>query len=231
MDNKIPSIDAPACFAAASVFSHESATCNRCPAFANCSEAAFETLQRIKDTVNVSDLLRRHKQARAATGGLPEPTEQVSEPRSSTPDEQVAQPVVAAPPMARQTKVTYTAIPFTCYEQELVDRANKNAQRLAKTLWAVGLTAALVRTELLKGVNPCDSSAPQYFSVLCDLLIHGSVTQRMLREELEKRGGKNGGGQSSSTAVSCASVLFAFVKLFGIAQEEAGALVLTPTTD
>lgn len=232
--------DAPACFAAPSVFSHEAVACKQCRAFSSCSDASFETLQRLGQKIDVNDLLRRHKAARIARGGLPDPIENRPPIPAQTPGlpateviEEMAVPVHETPLQAakrRKTAVSYVAVPFTCYEEDLLSQANVNTKALANTLWSVGLPASLIASELRKGVNPCDSSVPSHFSVMCDLLIQGGVTQRLLRSELEKRGGKNGGQQSPSTAMSYASVLFAFCKLFGIAQENAGKLVLRPAS-
>ena len=221
--------DAPACFAAASVFAHESAMCKRCCAYDACTDASYETLQAVQTRVDVRDLLRKHQAARAIMGKLPEPNEPTLAPKAETDEAQKRPFKPRLPTIERKTRVAYQAEAFTDHEQELLSQSrNKHTKALAKLLWSVGLTATLIYTELRKGTNPCDDAAPRYFSVLCDLLIRGEVTRPLLREELEKRGAKSGGGQSPSTAASHASFLFEFVKLFGIAQEKSGALVLSP---
>jgi hypothetical protein len=222
---------APACFAAASVFSHDSGVCQQCGAFGDCASASVKTLEAIQATINVSDLLRRHEAARkkqvfqrpAVVAPL-----SVAEQMAGQEDDEVvaAQPVAPELPARVERRTKVEAVSFGVSEDEatviatLPKKSAEHAVRFIKN----GLIDAMKR-ELPAGVNTFAQIKPEFMRVVCDALIAGGTTRSALKLRL-----MNTLDWGDTTASSHVSQIWPLFTRFDIAVEKDGVLTLTPAS-
>ncbi|WKZ86249.1 hypothetical protein N5B55_04685 [Ralstonia pickettii] len=224
---------APACFAAASVFSHDSIVCRACASFGECSSASVKTLEAIRQTINVEDLLRRHENARRRLAK--QPVAQAQEPKleaaQATPDDedevvpamQPAKPVLPAP-VERKTKVEKVALEVTATDEEILRGLPVKAREHAERFCRAGLIDAM-RKDLQAGRNTFAQSKPEFMRVVCDCLIAGGASRSALRAALMQRL-----SWSEGTASSHVSMAVPILLRFNIAVEKDGALTLIPAS-
>lgn len=222
---------APACFAAASVFSHDSDVCRACGTFDECSSASVKTLEAIRQVINVEDLLRRHENARRRlTKSTPAPVAQAVtpaiEPCQAAADQEVvpAQPAAATPPkVERKTAVEKVALVVSAADEaalaELPVKAREHAERFCRA----GLIDAM-RTDLQAGRNTFAQLKPEFMRVVCDCLIAGGASKRDIKASLMQQL-----GWSEGTASSHVSMAVPILLRFNIATESAGRIVLNPS--
>lgn len=238
-------IQAPGCYAAASVFSHDSQICRQCAVFDNCAGASFKTLQAIQTTVDVKDLLRRHEAARKQVKGLmPGPAlraqaaaiveqrqAQVSPIEQAMAAQEDDEVVAAAAekrtglptaPVARTTKLEKVDMPLTGDDAAVLELLPKKAAEHAARFIKAGLIDAM-RTDLLAGVNTFAQSKPEFMRIVCDALITGGTTRSGLKQRFVQEL-----GWGDSAASSHASQAFPIMTRFQIAVENDGRLELTP---
>lgn len=202
---------APACFAAASVFSHDSNVCRACQAFDACAQASLDTLEKIKGLVNVEDLLKRHAKARKASieAARPAPEEKPQE----------------KPPMAAERTTQVAKVSFDIDRDQnaaLATITNAKGQEQFMRLCRAGLIETM-RKDLAAGRNTFARSGPKHIKVCIDLLLHGGCTKGDFKGALMERE-----GWSEGTASSHVSMTWPGFVAFGLAQEIEGRLVLPP---
>lgn len=175
---------APGCFGAASVYSMDSAVCQSCVAFAACGEASLQTLQRIRETVDVRDILARHTAARQAAALKKRPAKPAPVDPSPLP---VAQPAPIAKPVERKTPVARVEFPVSEEDQTVIAMlTNVKVREQALTL-CKGNKINECRAKLPQGVNPFAQSGPSWLRVACDMLLKGGFTKGSLKQELIER--------------------------------------------
>ena len=170
--------NAPACFGAASVFAHDSLVCRSCHAFDNCSASSYQTLQRIRDTINVSDLLKRHDHARGRSGRHPV--------IDSTLPLRPSNGSLQNAPVERETRIEFMTFQPSKNDQAIIESLPVKPAQLAESFCKRGIIERM-RNDLPVGRNPFDDMKPPFMRVVCDLLLAGGFTKIELREAFQKR--------------------------------------------
>jgi hypothetical protein len=211
---------APGCYGAASVFSTDSEVCQACVAYAGCGDASLQTLEAIKNMVDVRDILKRHAAARAKARPTPTPA---PKPVNASPHP-TAQPAVP-PKVARSTAQDKVEFALTADMTATIARIaaqNKKAADQATTLCKAGrITEA--RAMLPQGVNPFTESGPAYLRVVCDMLLSGGFTRSQLRVIMAQKL-----QWTEETAASHISLAIAILGAFRIVGKDGDRIVLHP---
>lgn len=215
---------APGCFAAASVYSMDSAVCQACCAFKECGDASLATLQAIRNTIDVRDLLNRHSAARQkAAVSRPIRTEPIE--KSPVP---VAQPKLNKQ-IERKTPMERVKFAITPDVQAIIARieaTNKKAADQAAVLCKMNRINDM-RSTLPKRINPFAAGGPSYLRVTCDALLNGGFTRASLKQKLVQELSWTEGTAASHVTMAIA-VLGAF-RIIGKAEGSSGEkLVLHP---
>lgn len=184
-------VNAPACFAAASIYSSDSEVCRGCITFAECSVASLETLEAIKSVINVRDLLNSHAQNRRLRI-----TSTISE------DELIENKLPAAQ-VERKTKIIKMELTITEEDGVLVARLPVKPQLIAKRLCETGYID-LIRKDLREKRNTFAETGPAYMRVAVDMLLAGGCTKRLMKERLMEELGWSEGTAGSHVAIFCA---------------------------
>lgn len=216
-------MNAPGCFGAASVFAHDSHTCQQCPAFDDCSKVALERLQAISGIVNVSDLLKKHASAQHSAGADRAQRHQ-SEAVKETRVIQRAQPIETIQRKTTVEKVTFEIDPITF--AAIASISNKKANAQAITL-CKGMTINKIRADLNEQVNPFGPT-PAWLNLVGESLASNaeSFTRPGLKALFVERL-----GWSEGTAGSHVAIAIALVTGLGIAVEHEGSFILLPSPD
>lgn len=181
-------VNAPGCYAAPSVFSHDSQVCQSCPAFDACAAACVRTLQALRETINVEDILARHRRAKSATIERADPDAQQ---KPAKPDFSKFLPSVKKPAQKVERTVHREVAAAQNIEEataKIIDAIpQKNARELA-TKWAKNGIIEHIRTELAQGRNPFASQARlDHCQVACDMLLGGTFTRAALKKAFMTR--------------------------------------------
>jgi len=211
---------APGCFGAASVYSQDSSVCKGCVAYDQCNSASLATLESIRATVDVRDLLKRHAVARAKAAPAPAQTK----PLEKSPIK-VAQPKVANKPLTRTTaqeRVTFAMTVEMTTTIERIAAQNKKAADQATTLCKMGRINDM-RSMLPQRMNPFAEGGPAYLRVVCNHLINGGFTRASLRVAMAQEL-----GWSEETAASHISMAIAVLGAFRIVGKDGDNIVLHP---
>jgi len=214
---------APGCFGAASVFSMDSAVCQACVAFKECSDASIATLQQIKATIDVRDLLAKHTSARMKHEARLAP-KQTPAPTAVSPLP-VVQPAPVTQPVERKTTMAKVIFEVSADQQNAIARisqANKKAGDQATVLCKMNRINEM-RSMLPQGQNPFATTGPGFLRVACDHLINGGFTKASLRKSLMETF-----GWTEATAASHVSIAVAILGGFKIAAGADGKIVLHP---
>jgi hypothetical protein len=212
--------NAPACFAAASVFSHDSEICQQCCAFEQCASASLETLEAIKGIVNVQDLLKRHAVARkVAQGAMKQADEKLKAEMSPG---NIKQPLMK--PVERKTRVVQVRFEISADEEHVIAMLPVKPQKVALSLCKTGMLER-IKKGVAEGHNALVETGPEWLRVALSSLLAGGFSKSELRESLQSELGWTEG--TAASHVSMASVL---ILAFGIGQPKDGRIVLSPTT-
>lgn len=209
----------PGCYGAASVFSHDSATCRACPLFVECSRESLERLQTLSERINVADLIKKH--ARAQARATPERAERHHE--TETRDTRVIQRAQPIEPIQRKTKletVVFEIDPDTQSAIALI--GNKKASAQAVTLCKTGTVESIVR-DLNAGVNPIPP-LPKWLHIVGNMLCPSPWP---LTKQSMKAAFMGQLGWKDQTAASHVSIAVALITGLGIAVEEGQEFVLS----
>lgn len=221
-------IHAPGCFAAASVFSHDSNICKACSAFAPCSEASVETLKRIQGLVNVEDLLKKHSVAKAKYQALGQVKFDAVPPANKFAEaakiaiESREQPKMPVEPVERHTEKVKVMVEIDATTNDIIAKLPVKPRDLAVTLCKRG-TLDTMRGDLSAGRNPFATSKPEFMRVVCDALLNGGFTKPQLKKLFMEKLKWGDGTAGSHVAIACA-----LITAFGIVQENEGKLILAP---
>lgn len=215
---------APGCYAAPSVFSHDSDICKGCPAFEGCADACIETLTQLRSRINVESILTRHRAAKAASTSKAEP---------ATPKVDFSKflPSKREPTDKVERKVREERVVKDVSESDLATIANipKKARELA-TGWLRNGLVEHIRTELQQGRNPFAAQARQSFmTVCCTELLSGALTKQSLKKAFMTHCG-NKSPWDESTAASHVNIALPALLAFGIIQETSTGFVVVPAS-
>lgn len=227
IDTAVPAT-APGCYAAPSVFSHDSQVCQACPTFDACSAACIDTLKALRDKINIEDVLSRHRAAKSAT------IEKTVEPTEEKPKIDVAKflPSVKKPvgPVERKVeRVPKVSQEVSTELQAIVDAISSKKPRELAAKWCKHGMVEKMRVDLAAGANPFASQARQNFeSVTCDLLLNGGLTKQSLKKAfMANLGAKE--PWDERTAASHVNIILPALIAFNIAIETAEGVSLHPS--
>jgi len=210
--------NAPACFAAPSIFSRDSHVCQGCPTFTQCADASVAALQELRKMIDVSDLMVRHSRAREVALG---PSINKA---AETPSNLKFLPSLKPPssPITRKVREEKSAFAIDADIQTVIDGLNKNPATLVKRLAKAGVIG-LVREELAAGRNPLQYDKWTWVSIACEKLTQGGFTkQSLVMAYMTKLGWKE------STAQSHFVIITPAFKALGIIEETEGKCVVNP---
>ena len=214
---------APGCYSSPSVFSQDSDICRSCSTFDECAQACIETLQQLREQINVEHLLARHKNARQATIESAEPTERAPlnfhkfMPSIKKPEQKVE----------RQVRPEQNTLDVSPEDQTIIATLNKKSQELAVTWCKRGLIAK-IRDDMREGRNPFASEARlSHCGVVCDELLNGTVTRASLKKAFMTRLGTKR-PWDDGTASAHVGIAMPVLVAFGIAQDTFEGWVVSP---
>lgn len=214
---------APGCFSSPSVFSQDSDICRNCPTFGECAEACIETLQALRDQINVEHLLARHKNARQAT------IESAAPPERAPLNFHKFMPSVRQPTQKVERKVRPEQAIHDVSPEDLaiIGTLNKKSQELAVTWCKRGLIAK-IRDDMNEERNPFAQEARlSHCGVVCDELLKGTVTKQSLMKAFMSRLGAKS-PWDKGTASAHVGIAMPVLVAFGIAQETSEGYVASP---
>lgn len=214
---------APGCYASPSVFSQDSDICRSCPSFETCAQACIQTLQALRESINVESLLARHKNARSVTIESAAPSEPAPisfikfMPSVKTPDERVERKVRAEPATQDVSEA----------DMAIIGTLNKKSQELA-IMWCKRGLIAKIRDDMRDGRNPFASEARlSHCGVVCDELLKGTVTRASLTKAFMSRLGAKS-PWDKGTASAHVGIAMPVLVAFGVAQDTSEGWVVTP---
>lgn len=214
-------MNTPGCFGAASVFSHDSATCQECPHFQECATVSLERLQKISGTIDVTDLLKKHAKAQALVRPLREKRQKDVEER----DMRVVQRAAPIEPPQRKTQLEKVVFEIDQETNDLIAKiSNKKAQSHALVLCR-GQDLEALKAKFSGGENPMPMS-PKWLHQVGEELLRGAMSKQDLKTILGQQQ-----QWSEGTASSHVSIAWAMFLGLGIAVEVKGQLVLSPTPE
>jgi len=212
--------NAPGCFAAATVFSHDSTICQGCAVFDACASESLKTIEAIKNIVNVKDLIRRHQVAKKVANDAIKAADQKHE--AETPPGNINMPLPSKP-VERKTQVVDVQFDTNAGEEEAIARMQTKPKETAVKMCKRG-DIADIRKGLAQGRNAFATTGYPYFRVAIDMLLAGGFTKRALESELMTQlGWKN-----KASASSHANIVIWIMTGFKLAQEKEGRFVLIP---
>jgi hypothetical protein len=210
-------MNAPGCFGAASVFSHDSKTCKACPQFNQCADLSLERLQSISGTVNVTDLMRKHQRAQQRAS-IDRAAQQEEEEVKNGRVIQRAKPIGQIQRKSTVEKVAFEIDPET--QTAIANIGNKKANAFALTL-CKNMTVDQIRADFRAGLNPFKS--PNWLHTVGNMLCGDPFTKAQLKVQFMTEF-----NWSDGTAGSHVSIAVALVTGIGIAMEHQGSFMLSP---
>ena len=221
MTQENPIKQAPGCFGAASTYSGDSDVCKACVAFSQCGEASLATLQRIKNKINVTDILATHEKMRLSKLRASVKVMPPAQPAEAPP---ISQPRAITSEVARKTNVVTVKFDVSEVDREIIiSMTNKNAKLTAVNM-CIKNSFNRLKFNLPKGINPMQQNEPKFIKLAATMIIEGGFSFTTLRERMVKEF-----GWSIGTAETHASIASQVFTKFGIAiKEEDGIYVLNP---
>lgn len=217
IDNK------PGCFGAATVFSHDSAVCQACSMFEECSGVSLERLNAIKEIVNVKDLLAKHAKAQKVQKPIRDSRRQDKVDEAPAPVQEVTHKPAITEPVVRKTTVAKVTFEIDEATQQVIARIpNQKAAQQAIVLCKSN-RIEIARQALTDGVNPFADDGPKYLAVAADMLMDSGFTRQSLRDAYQERL-----QWTSATASSHVSIVVGLLPAFDIAKQEGENFVLSP---
>lgn len=213
-------VNAPACYAAASVFSHDSEICQKCVVFHQCANASLETLEAIKGIVNVQDLLKRHAAARKVSQVAMKKAD--ADALAEMPPGNIEQPLVKS--AERKTRVVQVKFELSADEERVIAILPVKPRKVALSLCKTGMLER-IKNGIAEGRNALTETGPEWLRVALTLLLAGGFSKSELRESLQRELNWTEGTASSHVSMACA-LLYAF----GIMTATEGRFVLTPVS-
>lgn len=212
-------IGAPACFAAASVFSQDSTICQGCSAFADCSAASLETLMAIKSIINVDDLLKRHAVARKAAMIAKQAIDEAA--AAEMPPGNLERPVEVRP-VERKTQVVPIKFDVSPDENVVLARMPVKPREIALRMLKANDVEG-IRLALTEKRNYYAERGPSFLRVAMTMLLNGGFSKLTLRKTFEAEL-----SWTEGTAASHVGIAVAILVGFKFAQEKSSQFTLMP---
>lgn len=210
--------NAPGCFAAASVFAHDSQVCQACPCFDACASASLETLKLIRGAINVEDLIRKHSAVKAKANVALKARDE-EEAAGRTPGN-LPHPLA---PVERKTDVV--KVEFSEEEGDIVANVPEKTKAIAVRLIKEGVVASLRKRYTAGDLTVLDLVEPKWLRVALTNLASGGFEKSKLREEFVELF-----GWTPATAASHVSMATALLVVFKLATNNGGQVVLSPAS-
>lgn len=207
----------PGCFGSPSCYASNSNFCQTCEGFNECGEESLNTLKRIKEVVNVDDLLHKHNQALA---------KQRVENKKRLKALKTEPPKMERPtPKSVERTAKKEVVEFSIDEKtaELIGELPVKARPFAISLCRKGLVDR-IKKDLVRNVNPLSGCGPVFLSIAIESLIAGGFTKSELREIYMKDR-----GWTENTAASHVSLVVKLFLMFDIAIENNQKFTASPT--
>lgn len=214
-------VGAPGCYAAPTVFSHDSEICQSCPAFDKCSQDCLKTLEVLRDKIDVTDILARHRATKKLMATTT--TENEDKPASKfLPSIKVPESKVERKVREKKAKTT---VELTPEMEKFIETSitQINAKNTARKWVQEGLIEH-IRHELQAGRNPFPEQKRNHEVVCFEELLKGPVSRDQLAAEFRKLG-KNGPWLESSVK-SHINIVMPVLVAFGIAEVVGGNWVI-----
>lgn len=188
----------PGCFGAASAYDFNTVICKKCRVNAECDRAVGEVLERIKQSVNVADILMKRRNRDVKEGKV-------------NFQEQVLPTEV---PVMRSVKFVEKVKAVLTPEQEaLCEALPVNAAKLLDILIRNNRLEKL-KAQARAGENPFADMPPRWLAIVFDALIHNGFSRKQLTELFIQRL-----GWSKSTAKAHVSIAVALLPAIGVAEQ------------
>lgn len=211
---------APACFGAPSCYASDSKICKACHAYSTCGDEVTKTLVRIKNVINVDDLLHKHTQALDKARA----TRKAKDKSETHEEDKLVKPARPMPKeVERKSKVEPITFEIDEKTNSLIGTLPVKAQPFAVQLCKTGMIAR-IKKDLKDGLNPLEKTGPKFLCLALTALIEGGFTKAELRGRYisEFSWGEN-------TAASHVSLVVKLFSMFEIATETDSKFVANPT--
>lgn len=208
---------APGCFGAASVYGVDSKACQGCVGFAGCGDASMATLQSIRETIDVRDILAKHENARLKSEAARKAL--IRSPRPPAAQPRPAQPKPILQPVERQTSMASMRFEISADDQYVLANISAKNDKAGKQaiIWCKANKIRECREELPQGRNPFAVGGSAFMRVACDMLISGGFTRASLKDELMRKLDWTDG--TAGSHVSMIVAILASFKLIEIASD------------
>ena len=214
--NTAQAVQAPACFGSPSCYAGDSKICQSCGAIGECSEEVKNTLVRIKNVINVDDLLHKHTQALDKARAKREAEKPTAVEKLTKPERPMPKAVERT---SKVEKITYEIDEAT---EALIGTLPVKAQPFAVQLCKSGMVAR-IKKDLKDGLNPLEKTGPKFLALALKVLIEGGFSKAGLRGQYIKEF-----GWSENTAASHVSLVVKLFTMFEIATETADGFEVNP---
>lgn len=212
--------NALACFAAASVFSHDSEVCRKCCAFDACATASLDTLEQIRNIVNVADLLKRHEKAKKVARAALQAKDEAA--AAAQPPGNVQPSLMGA--VERKTEVVKIQFDVSTDNERIIATLPSKLQKITVPLCKKGYLDA-AKKSVQEGRCTLAETAPGWFRVALTKLVSGGFSRAELRAAMMNELNWKEGSAAPHTSMA----VFLF-KAFGIAKEIEERLIPSPAT-
>ena len=169
----------PGCFGSPSVFSVDSNICRNCASGAACQPKAHETLERIKNSVDVRDLIARHEKIKSAVQA------RNPRPHPGNPVTWRDLPAQNTKQVARSTERVKTEYEISPLEMALLEKCPDSVQKVAIDLLKKGYKTNFVAA-LKQHKNPFAGYSLNFIEIAGDLLLNGVFTRDDYMQRLQR---------------------------------------------
>lgn len=206
---------APGCYGAASVHNPQDEVCQRCEFSQHCGNESRATLDRLKERINVTDLLRRYIKKPAAAPESPAPAPAASAPVQAARAVPVARSPVVPVRVTPLARVVAAEVPD---EDKLLGSLPVKPREIAQRLLRAGRVDA-IKNDVQAGRNPFAQSKPDFLRVAFDRLLAGGCSRSALKQCFQDQL-----DWSDGTAGSHAGITTSLFLWLGIVRENGSTL-------
>lgn len=195
----------------------------QCPSFTECADVSLTRLQSMSERIDVSDLIKKHTRAQAYA----RPDRAQRHQSDETRDTRVIQRAQPIEPIQRKTRletVTFEIDPDTQSAIALIGNKKASAQAV---LLCKSLTVDMALKDLNAGTNPF-APTPRWLHIVGNMLCPSSepVTKNAIKAEFMQQL-----GWKDQTAASHVSIAVSLITGLGIAVEQDGQFILSPSPE
>jgi len=183
-------IGAPGCYGSVIAYDPLDTVCAECRFFDNCGEVAYGSLDKIRESLDVTELAKKFERHRVESG------KEVK--------------VVVAPKAKASASNQVSRKKLTPEQLEVItnDSLPKKPRVLIGTLYRKGITPGFILQSIRNGVNPFRGQKPLILEIMCDHLIAGTFIKKQLFMAYQQTGMSKGTASSQvSIVVTAFSIL------------------------